>query len=235
MFALLDSAKRREGRGGEGRKAKTIQSDRLGRVRRSPWQNVAGNIRESHLQSLLLNRGGIPGDVNFDYSQIQWQGLWPRHHPVLRSKTARKVSVDTIGCYRQPRSRRYIHGVHAIQPPKLQGEIGIVFPFTGSFFLLVSLLRYILLHSGKWYTYIRRICTFQLVILFLSFFFLFSSSSIDSRNLTFTIDPFNRSKAGRYLINKVRVRQRVVGPDWVPDCTGSNFSYDKFETKFHAL
>lgn len=133
MFALLDSAKRREGRGGEGRKAKTIQSDRLGRVRRSPWQNVAGNIRESHLQSLLLNRGGIPGDVNFDYSQIQWQGLWPRHHPVLRSKTARKVSVDTIGCYRQPRSRRYIHGVHAIQPPKLQGEIGRRDRFSSSF------------------------------------------------------------------------------------------------------
>lgn len=158
-----------------------------------------------------LTEEGYPVTSTSITSQIQWQGLWPRHHPVLRSKTARKVSVDTISCYRQPRSRRYIHGVHAIQPPKLQGEIGIVFPFTGSFFLLVSLLQYILLHSGKWYTYIRRVCTFQLVILFLSFFFLFSSSSIDSRNLTFTIDPFNRSKAGRYLINNGQSESEAKG------------------------
>lgn len=28
---------------------------------------------------------------------------------------------------------------------------------------------------------------------------------------------------------------RVVGPDRLPDYTGSNFSSDKFETKFLAL
>lgn len=135
-------------------------------------------------------------------SQIQWQGLWPRHHPVLRSKTARKVSVDTIGCYRQPRSRRYIHGVHAIQPPKLQGEIGMRDRF--------SLLRY---SSSFWkmiyvYTTYLHVSTCYSV---LSFFFLFSSSSIDSRNLTFTIDPFNRSKAGRYLINNGQSESEAKG------------------------
>lgn len=34
-------------------------------------------------------------DVNFDYGQIQWQGLWPHHLVVLRSKTARKVRPYT--------------------------------------------------------------------------------------------------------------------------------------------
>lgn len=80
-----------------------------------------------------LTEEGYPVTSTSITSQIQWQGLWPRHHPVLRSKTARKVSVDTIGCYRQPRSRRYIHGVHAIQPPKLQGEIGRRDRFSSSF------------------------------------------------------------------------------------------------------
>lgn len=87
VFALLDPVKRREREGGTRkcsvgstwpRKALALAKCR----RQYSWKSFT---------SLLLTRGGIPGDVNFDYSQIQWQGLWPRHLPVLRSKTARKV------------------------------------------------------------------------------------------------------------------------------------------------
>ncbi|KAI4477951.1 hypothetical protein M0804_012431 [Polistes exclamans] len=39
------------------------------------------------------------GDVNFDYSQIQWQGLWPQPDllVVLRSKTAARARRPTAG------------------------------------------------------------------------------------------------------------------------------------------
>lgn len=60
VFALLDPVKRREREGGGREERENVQSNRLGRVRRSPWQNVAGNIRESHLHRCSLPEEGYP-------------------------------------------------------------------------------------------------------------------------------------------------------------------------------
>lgn len=175
----------------EGEERENVQSDRLGRVRRSPWQNVAGNIRESQFTSLLLTRGGIPGDVNFDYSQIQWQGLWPRHLPVLRSKTARKVCrydrLSSALVLAEDICTPCTHEIarrDELDPLSLGNDIwrNVVCTFQCFFNVYpISLLDSVLTPTFFFFFYMD----------ILRIFF-----SIDSRNLTFT-DLFNRSKAGR--------------------------------------
>lgn len=84
---------------------------------------VAGEMRDSVKVSLAIFVKVIyavtrvssraVADVNFDHSQIQWQGPWPRHLGVLRSKTARALCRRlALRIHRSPHSAPRYHVPH---------------------------------------------------------------------------------------------------------------------------